>query len=406
MSRLTNNRARALYWLAVLAWCVTFVIMMGLVLGRLVGTTVPFETYMAAASHWWNHQPLYNTHSIHGFQYLPQAAMMYVPIERLGMPESAVIWRAIGWGACAWAVWRLSRHLAPERREACFFLTTALAIAPAVDSLGNGQANLLLVGLMMHAASDLIEHRWWRATVTLTLGLATKPLMIVMILLVWAVYRPLLWRLPLATGLLFAAPFLTRGHCYVLRQYADWIAKLPVSSRPDRLYEDLRGLITTLGWTMPHATYFALRTLAALGVLGLAFRAYRRFSERDASVLIGALAAAYLMLFNPRTQSNTYVMTGFFVSAMAAESWINGRRRWAIAMSLVLLGWYGNSHVMGFPEFWLKPLVCVVYLCMLAWKILSSTSPSTVPGGDSGPQLNEVGMDGAPRTSSRREHSS
>jgi hypothetical protein len=45
-----------------------------------------------------------------------------------------------------------------------------------------------------------------------------------------------------------------------------------MTSTPDRLFEDLRGLLASLGWWMPHPLFLALRALAALGVLALLAR--------------------------------------------------------------------------------------------------------------------------------------
>jgi hypothetical protein len=357
--------------LASVIWGVAFVTVIGLVLGGYAHCD-PYLTYAEAARRFLAHQPLYETNTIDHFQYLPHAAMVFAPFAWLGTPAGDIAWRAIGWSLFALGVWRLAR-LSPAPSGKNFLVATCLTIAPAIGSLANGQANLAIAALTLHAAADLIAQRWWRATVALTAGLALKPLMAVIALLVLALHRPMRWRIPIALGVLFVAPWVAIGdHQYVMIQYRDFLHKMQLSGAPNRLFEDVRGLAWTLGWHMPHSILMVLRVFAALGTLWACVLARRRFLEPHASELVAAFAVAYLMLFNPRTQANSYVMAAPFAALFAA-------RYRSIAMLAIVISWSTHPRVLRFTEYWLKPLACVCFCVLLIKEVLQEdVRPSRV----------------------------
>ena len=361
-------RARGL---AVLVWVVAFAVAIGLVAtGRV--ECVPYEVYAAAGQRWRAHAPLYELRTIDGFQYLPQAAILFVPFAWLGA-AGAILWRAIGWAAYALGAWRVVRLLAPTRAEWSFLVATCLMIAPAGDSLANGQSNTLFAALLLHVAADLATRRWGRAAAMLAIGLAAKPLMATPLLLACALYRPIAWRAPLALAAFFAAPWLFADHAYVVAQYRDCVRKLMISDRPDRLFEDARGLLATLGWPIPYATFLLVRAGAAVGALAIGARIRRHATEPLASVRIVALAAGYLMLFNPRTQSNSYVIAAAFAALLAAAYLVARRTADAYAMALiVVVGWSVNSHWLRPAEHWLKPLACLAFCAHLVREALAA----------------------------------
>ena len=345
-------------------WLMAFVVTLSLLLaGRL--EAIPYGVYAAAGARWLAHAPLYETRTIDGFQYFPQSALLFSPFAWLGSPLGDTTWRALGWSLYALGVWRLARLLAPTQAATCFLVATCLSVGAATGSLGNGQANLMVGALTVHVAADLIERRWWRATWILALGFALKPLVIVWLGLIWALYRPMTWRIPVAVGVMVALPWLLRPHAYVMAQYRDCWTKLGMCATPDRLFEDLRGLLATVGWLMPHSIYLLVRAGAALGVLGIALRAKQRLSEPNRSLSIAALAASYLMLFNPRTLSTSYVIPAAWCGLLAGMYIVQQRRREAAVMALILSSWTISYHEFGFVVHWLRPVGCIAFGVML-----------------------------------------
>jgi hypothetical protein len=347
------------------------VVLTGVLAGRITG--VPFETYFAAAERWRAHQPLYETRSIDGFQYFPHSAVLFAPFTLFGARAANVLWRALWWGLYALGIERVAVRLVPERAGIAFLIATCLAVGPALGSLENGQANLALGALSLHVAADLNARRWWRATLLLVGGLALKPLMAPLLLLVWALYRPMAWRLLCALLAAAIAPLLLGDASYWIAQYSACITKLGMTSTPNRLFEDVRGLFASFGWLMPHPLYFALRSLAAVGALWVCWRARHNLCEPQATVLVAAIAVGYLMLFNPRTLASSYAIASCMAGLLAAAYFFERRPAAALTLALSTLAWTVNRHWLGFGfiQGWLKPGACLAFDGLLIWEAVS-----------------------------------
>jgi alpha-1,2-mannosyltransferase len=101
---------------------------------------------------------------------------------------------------------------------------------------------------------------------------------------------------------------------------------------------------------LPDKLNTLIRALAALVTLGLCWWVARsRDSVRSAFTIL-LLAVVYLMLFNPRTETNSYVMLGAFAALWAAYEITVGRRRdiaaWLVALVVIL-----GSECYGWPIF-------------------------------------------------------
>ncbi|MDB4985033.1 MAG: hypothetical protein JWN04_211 [Myxococcaceae bacterium] len=348
----------SILWLAAIAIPVSL-----LFLGRL--HAIPYGEYIAAGQRLLLHQPLYDLSNIDGFQYLPQSAFLFAPLAALGSPWGDVLWRALGWTAYAFGIRRLCAQLLPLRSDSAFLLSTALAIGPAFTNLINGQANLLIAALALHATGEMTHRRWWRATACLAFGLCIKPLMAVPLLLAFALYTPMRWRLALGLTIAFAAPWLFVEHAYVLAQYRDCAAKLRLCADPDRLFEDLRGLLATAGLVLSPSVYLVTRVAAAAGVLLLSWSAQKRLSQTRSAFIACALALSYLMLFNPRTLTSSYVMPGGCAALLGAQYLLQRRVGAALVTLAVILAWSINHHVVPWVEYWLRPLACLAFFGVL-----------------------------------------
>jgi hypothetical protein len=171
----------------------------------------------------------------------------------------------------------------------------------------------------------------------------------------------------------FVAPLLLGDTSYWIEQYTMCASKLSMTSTPNRLFEDLRGLFAPLGWLMPHPLYLVIRALAAGAALWICWRARRNVREPQATVLIAALAAGYLMLFNPRTLSSSYTMTSCMAGLFAAAYLFERQPARALTLSLTALVWTVNRHWPGFSfiQGWLKPAACVVFDALLIREVFA-----------------------------------
>ncbi len=330
--------------------------------------------YREAVAHWRARQGLY-TPGLHNFLYFPQGAILFTPFTWPPFVLGEVLWRWTGIAALAGGVWRLCRLASPTGNPSVFGLVTVLTIPTAVDSAQIGQASLLFAALMLHAAVEVARRRWWVATLALSMLVAVKPFGLVMLLLVAALYGALRWRLAVGLGALFAAPFLLNPRGYVLDQYHAALVKLTVSGRPDPggRWADLTSLFCAAGGPPSEEMMMGVRVAAALGALGLAWWAGRRGGEPRQAILVLAVAATYLMLCNPRTQENSYVILGPVVALFAAWALLVDRRPWVAALLVAVcvgLGFHRAFSVR--PNYWLQPLVALIFAGYLVYVTLAN----------------------------------
>lgn len=323
--------------------------------------------YAAAVARWHARQPLYDT-GIDGFQYLPQATLVFAPFAALGHPLGDIAWRAASWALFGQAVWRSARLVAGASWPTSWLIASALCLGPSLSSLSSGQANLATAALMLQATAALAERRDGQALLWMTLGLAVKPLMAVLMLLACVLRPRLAPRVALGVVLVALVPFALAPPDYVLAQCRGWLAKLAASSQPDRLFEDLRGLASRCGWDLSHAALRVVRGIAALGALALVREIGRRRREPEASFLVFAVAASYLMLFNPRTQPNSYVILVPAVALAAAVMRARGRRRAFFALVLITASWC--CGMLSLTLFWLRPLTAIVFAALTIHELL------------------------------------
>lgn len=359
---------RAYFALAAALWCGTLLfISLRIALGY--NHFDSWFVYADAALDFAARRPLY-TDGIDGFQYLPSAALVMLPWARLGAPVADIVWRATIWLLLAHAIWRSTCILSAADRPRRFLIATVLALGPSLSSLVTGQANLAIAGLMLQGANELALRRWWRAAAWLAVGFAVKPLAATMILLTCVLYPRMTWRLAITVCAVALAPFAWAPRAYVLDQYRAWLTKLALSAAPDRFFEDLRGLLHSVGIAAPHGVLRAVALAAAVGAVALCLQVRRRWPGRPASLLVFAVAGVYLMLFNPRTQPNSYVI--IVPAAALAAALLVRLQRWrgAAGLIVIVICWSGTTSL---TAFWLKPLACAIFASLLVAVILRDT---------------------------------
>ena len=336
-------------------------------------------TYRIAVKAWFAGERLYNTNDIGGFLYFPHAALAYLPFTALPYTIGEIVWRCCGLALLVTALWRLAALIASADRlsaERLFLLFTLLCLPATVSAARNGQMNLHLGALMLHATADVVVGVWWRAALALTAALALKPHAIVPLLLAAALYpRTRVW-LAVMVAAAAAALFLFQRPGYVVEQYLACFRRIAVASVPPTdTWSDLRGLLIRLGVEVSNTRLIIVRVAAAVPTLMLALQARRHGAVWAASYTF-ALGATYLMLFIPRTEANSYVILAPAVAALAARSG-TGVAFWALVGFAIALGCenYGRSiHEM--TDLWLKPLLTIVFAVYLIFRITAATAGS------------------------------
>jgi hypothetical protein len=366
---LRNLPAARCLRVALLIWAVYAGVIVTLVAVNPSGRSATLE-YQRATANWWASKTLYAGKN--RYLYLPHFAVFYTPYELLPDRIGEPLWRLTCMASLAWALWAACARLAPARRESVFLIATALILPSTFASARNGQVNMPLAALFVLTALALARERWWTAAVFLALTLVFKPIAIAPILLCAAVYPGL--RLPMLASLVVAAviPLAHPNPHYALGEFGAFVAKLQSAGKPTgHSWCDFAGMLRVFGPDLPSSVQLGIRALAGLATLALCWRVVRRTSgpsesrENIPQPLLHAftvllVSTIYLMLFNPRTETNSYVMLGAMVSVWAGVEWIvfrrNARAAWLAALC-VLLG----TENYGWPIFpltnlWAKAL--------------------------------------------------
>lgn len=362
------RRAGWLIWLT-LTLAITIAVVVSIINGQERSVTASYRT---AVENWFAGKPLYNMYG-HGFLYLPQAALTFAPWAFLPHIACEIAWRWTIIGVLAASVARLNQLLKGDGR---WFLVSSLAATTmAYGCARNGQSTLMITGLMLLAAADLSDRRWWRATILLSTAFAFKPLAIVLILLTAALYRQMSWRL--AIGLLFVAivPFATQRTDYVMLQYRECLRSLQITFDVGERenWAQLFSMLKVAGLEIPSLVRTAIRLAAAVATLGICWNACRHLSPQRSVFYIFSLAACYVMLFNSRTEGNTYAMVGPVYGALLAEAMYLRRDRASSAFLIAALAFSVLNFELAIlvtsrsNAIWISPLVCLavsVYLIL------------------------------------------
>ncbi|MEO8205894.1 MAG: glycosyltransferase family 87 protein [Chthoniobacterales bacterium] len=331
--------------------------------------------YQWAAAKWWNSVTIYQKSN--GYLYLPQWAMLYTPYELLPDRIGEPLWRLTMLALLGWTVWLAAGKIAPTRQAAIFLVASVLLLPSALASARNGQVNMPLGALYLLSAVMISERRWVLTAVLLTLSLALKPISIVPILLCGVLFPRLILPLIIGIVLMLGAAFLHPDTAYVWNQYQIFINTLLKAGQPkSNNWCDFAGMLRNFGLPLPNLAILALRSVAAVIVLGLAWKASRIRDAFRASYTVLFLAVVYLMLFNPRTETNSYVMLGTFIGLWGAyEGLIGNRLKTAAGLTVfaIILG----TENYGWPIFpytnlWLKALATFILALWLAKSLITS----------------------------------
>jgi hypothetical protein len=115
----------------------------------------------------------------------------------------------------------------------------------------------------------------------------------------------------------------------------------------------------------PYRLMNLVRLFSAAAFLGLGALALRRLGRIDSAWTVGALSAIYVMLFNPRTETCSYVYLAPFTASLAlVYAATPARRGLGFALGLASLGFACDSVPVIHPltDRWLKPLLALLFL--------------------------------------------
>ncbi len=373
-------------------WIPIFVIICADVVRRpLRHTTMP--TYRLASTQWWAGIDPYTRDPHAGFLYFPQAAFLFTPFNVVPFYAGEILWRAVTFGLFAYALVRLNAFFLSEKGRGAgktFLILSLLAVPSAFASLRNAQFDLPLAALLVLATAEVATERWTRATIWLCLALALKPLAVVPILLFGALYGKLIPRIAAGILVVVALPFLHWNPAFVAHEYVRCFQTLVWASQGDEpKFSDLGALLSHLGYDASGPLKTIGRIISAIVYFGLGAWAVRRLNRSEAAWTVGALSADYLMLFNPRTETCSYVFLGPFVASLGLLHVMRPTRKWldhvlgyalglaALALASDAIPKIGAFSVNDLTDRWLKPLIALLFLPVVIRFIVESRPTSS-----------------------------
>ncbi|HEY4262683.1 MAG TPA: glycosyltransferase family 87 protein [Schlesneria sp.] len=330
--------------------------------------------YRAAVVNWIAGNPLYNMGGS-GFVYAPQCALVFVPWAMLPKPYGEIVWSWTILAVLAFGVFRLTRMVSHDDRW--FLINTVVTAAISAGCARNGQATLIITGLMLLATVELKAEHWWRATILLALAFAFKPVAFVMILLVAAIYRPMLWRLAVATVFVAIAPFLVARPEYAMTQCIAFYENSRIAFKDGETgyWAHIYGMLKVFGLDLPSPIQQTGRVVFAVGTLAACWLAARKLPQDRGLFFLFAFSNCYLMLFNSRTEGSTYAMVAPIYGILLAESLLLRRNiGLTVGFTLAALATTLNFDLAKLitpppREIWMGPFVCAVVSVYLAWRL-------------------------------------
>ena len=367
------RKARGALIAGVLLWVVPMVVIGVMVALRPTHRTVTLDSYHMAAGNWWAGKSLYAGPS--GMNYLPHFAVLFSPFHFVPLWLGEVLWRYCGAVALAGGLWLLMRALFRAAPERPFFWATVVAMPLCMTSLRNGNANAQFGGVALLAMVALLNRRWWLTLALMALVTAIKPLGVVLLLLAPLVYGPLRWRLPVVLVGLAAFPFLFASPAYVCSQYqAAWINLQACAVVTEHRFADINGILRTFGTPLEPGASKLVRVLAGGVTAVVWWWGARRLREPQRGLWLYALATAYLMLFNPMNEENSYSILAPALGGWAAFFLFSpeaGRARglgWIIVAMALSMGLLPNIvrplFHNYFALFW-HPFMTLVFVALL-----------------------------------------
>ena len=327
--------------------------------------------YRFASSHWWLGESMYPG-GTHGFLYIPTFAVLFTPFHLIQPAVlGEIVWRLFGFGLFAWGLWRLAAIFSaksrdPHQSNAIFALLVLLAVPASLASINNGQTNLALSASLVVLCISIRDERWNFAAACLTLALVLKPISVASWLLAFAVFAPI--RIPLLGGLA-AVGILGLIHpdpAYALGQWIEFWGKLTHSYTPENLrVSDLFGMLEKAGFPNPLPFNSLSRVVASGAALWFVFWKYRRGGSMGGSWGLWVATALIWTIFNPRVETNSYVLISPLLAFAAVSYWteVKGERWKGVILSIACLGLMCDG--MGKPiylatDVWFKPLIVML----------------------------------------------
>jgi alpha-1,2-mannosyltransferase len=379
----SDNKKTLYFILAVSVWIISIVFVSVLVYIDPVTHSVT-PTYHIATEKWLAGLSIYND----DYNYFPQCIYIFMPFHLVPAPFGDILWRVVQTGLLAWSVWRILSLLRSLNVELYFLYMSPFMLIQSLGAIRNGQANVFFAALSVHAAACLARSQWGWAALCLVGALTIKPLGIVMIALAIVVYYSIFWRIALGIAVFLVFPFCLTNPSYVYSQYLQAVQHLFSFSAhvTENRFADINGLLRALGMELTGSASQLVRIGAGLLTLVFWLVGAMKAKEPERALLLLALATTYLMLFNPMTEGNSYVIVAPVITVFAIR-FLKIQRFHGIGWFLIFMGFSLGLLPELFRRvdknfsLWWSPLMMLSFFVILIWTIFPKRFRMESPAG-------------------------
>ncbi|MBM3979542.1 MAG: DUF2029 domain-containing protein [Planctomycetes bacterium] len=357
-----------------------------------------YDIYAIGIRNWWHGVDLYPRQAETGelFRYSPAFALTAGPFALLPPGAGNATWKLFNLGAFALglAVWAKRGQAGPlsANRTAALFL---VAFPIVMGNVYNGQANLLVMGLVLLALAAVARDRWWGAATALAAATLIKVFPVALALVLCVLYwrtLPLRFVAALALGLL--VPLVAQNPEYAVRQTGEWLHHLSASTElnRDRL-KSLDKLFEVAGAGVSRPAFQALAAGAGALVLAAGTLAVRRGEPRPAVLFqVGAWFVTWVVLFSPSSEAATFSVLGPFLAWATVEAFRRPRawveRAWLVACVYLVGPSDGDTGKLTrwmfetYPATTLGALGFQLWLCLDLARRARAARPAHLPDSD------------------------
>jgi alpha-1,2-mannosyltransferase len=299
------------------------------------------------------------------FLYSPLVAAWFAPFSFLSENIAGILWRLFSGAILISALYIAAKAVWPRPGESRKALLALLALLPlAVDNLNNGQANPLVLALMLFSTSLALQKRWLVCGLCIGVAAYFKIYPLTLGLLLTALFpRQLSWRLALSIIALFALSFLLQRPSYVIGQYVNWFTHLGSINRRSvgefGTWRDVYFLLRVAG--IPITPRFWIPVEIFSGVCVAAFciwGVYRNWQTGRLIFAALALGCAWMVLFGPATEAASYILLAPALIYGLLQSWAAPFSNWIrVGITTAYLGLIAAS----ISDSWLHLKAHLVY---------------------------------------------
>jgi hypothetical protein len=284
-----------------------------------------------------------------GYRYSPLVSAAFVPFSLLPDSWGGLLWRLVNYlcffAAFAWFI----REVLPGVASLGINARTSLwlLILPlTVGSMNNGQANVLLMALLLAAGAAAMRQRWNLTAIVLAAACLLKIYPLAVALLMVVIFpRQLGWRFALALGVGLALPFGLQNPNYVLEQYGNWFQLLLTDDRRDfaltQGYRDFHLLTRFFGAPISAGFYVAVQVSAAAVAAGVCLMG--RLAKWPTNHLVQttlALGCCWMVVFGPSTESSTFILIAPALAWALVDAFAVGRPVWSRTLLVIVMAMF------------------------------------------------------------------